>query len=73
MAKAKKENTRATEKVFIAKTGKHDDAQYVAVNGKRMLVRKGEETALPSEFAEVIRTAQRARREADRFIESVSA
>lgn len=59
------------ERVFITKTGKHDDAQYVAVNGRRILVRKGEEMSLPAEFAEVIRASQQARREADRFIESV--
>ena len=34
-------NEQATVPVFIPKTDKNDDAQFVAVNGRRMLIRKG--------------------------------
>ena len=62
-----------TEAVFIPKMNKHDDAQYVAVNGERILVRKGEAVTLPARFAEVLRHSEQAAARAERFIESVSA
>ena len=61
-----------TETVFIPKTSKHDDAQYVAVNGQRILVRKGESVTLPKKFAEVIKHSEEAAAHAERFIDSVS-
>lgn len=58
--------------VFIPKESKHDDALYVAVNGKRMLIKKGETVMLPAPFAEVIANSFAAKREAESFIDSVS-
>ncbi len=43
-----------TKTVFIPRLGRNDTERYIAVNGKRMLVRTGEAVELPAEFAEVI-------------------
>ena len=72
-ASEKKETGEVLEEVFIPKTSKHDDAQYVAVNGRRILVKKGETVKLPAAFAEVIRNSEAAAAHAESFIESVSA
>lgn len=61
-----------TQTVFIPKTSKHDDAQFVAVNGQRILVKKGEPVTLPVKFAEVIRNSEAAAKYAEQFIESVA-
>ena len=73
MAKADKTAETAVETVFIPKSGKHDDALYVAVNGQRILVKKGEPVAVPVRFAEVIRNSEAAAKHAEDYIESVSA
>ncbi len=69
-----KNNTKtkpaATRAVFIPKTYKNDDAVYVSVNGKAVLVKKGETVELPVCFAEVIENSIRAAGEAERFIEA---
>ena len=62
-----------TETVFIPKESKHDDALYIAVNGRRMLVKKGEPVSLPRPFAAVVKASFAAKAQADRFIDSVSA
>ncbi len=72
-ASEKKETGEVLEEVFIPKTSKHDDAQYVAVNGRRLLVKKGETVRLPAAFAEVIRNSEAAAARAESFIESVCA
>ena len=72
-ATEKKETGELLEEVFIPKSNKHDDAQYVAVNGKRILVKKGEVVRLPAAFAEVIRNSEAAASHAESFIEAVSA
>ena len=72
-ATEKKQAGELMEEVFIPKSNKHDDAQYVAVNGRRILVKKGETVRLPAEFAEVIRNSEAAAAHAESFIESVSA
>ncbi|MBQ6119432.1 MAG: hypothetical protein IJK98_09380 [Clostridia bacterium] len=72
-ATEKKEPAEATEAVFIPKMNKHDDAQYVAVNGHRILVKKGETVQLPKMFAEVIRHSEQAAQTAESYIEAVSA
>lgn len=54
--------------VYIPKLYKHDDAQYVAVNGKRILVRKGETVALPKKFASVILNSLEAAKQAEDYI-----
>ena len=72
-ATEKNEPAEVLEEVFIPKSNKHDDAQYVAVNGQRILVKKGETVYLPKKFAEVIRHSEEAAACAESFIESVSA
>lgn len=62
-----------TETLVIPKESKHDDALYIAVNGRRMLVRKGEPVTLPKPFAEVVNASFAAKRQAERYIDSVSA
>lgn len=62
-----------TETVFIPKESKHDDALYIAVNGRRMLVKKGESVALPKAFAAVVKASFAAKAQAERYIDSVSA
>lgn len=45
----------APETVFIPKRGRNDNERYVAVNGKRILVKCGETVTVPGEFAQVIK------------------
>lgn len=74
MAKMKKNPAAepATVPVFIPKTDKNDDAQFVAVNGRRMLIRKGETVEVPPAFAEVIAHSVQAGMEAERYISAVA-
>ena len=65
MKKIKEKNT---ETVYIPRISRNDDALFVSVNGKRILVRKGESVELPSHFAEVIRNSERATEKAVAFI-----
>lgn len=58
--------------VFIPKLSKNDDALFVAVNGKRILVKKGEAVELPAAFAEVIENSANADKQAESFIASVA-
>ena len=67
-----KRQDEGTQSVFIPKENKHDDALYVAVNGRRMLVKKGETVNLPKSFAEVINASFNAKKTAESFIDSVS-
>ena len=62
-----------TETVFIPKESKHDDALYIAVNGRRMLVKKGEPVALPKAFAAVVQASFDAKRTAEKYIDAVCA
>lgn len=57
-----------TYPVFIPKLHKNDDALFVAVNGKRMLIKKGETVQVPREFYEVIENSRRQTEEAEQFI-----
>lgn len=68
----KKQTINETETVFIPKSSKHDDAQFVSVNGQRILVRKGEAVTLPVKYAEVIKNAEAAAKYAEQFIDSVA-
>lgn len=63
-----KKTTTLTYPVFIPKLHKNDDALFVAVNGKRMLIRKGETVQVPREFYEVIENSRRQSLEAEQFI-----
>lgn len=67
MKKANQEKEQ-TEVVFIPKEHKGDDAQYVAVNGRRILVRKGEPVSLPKPFAEVVKNSFAAAKRAEDYI-----
>lgn len=68
-----KKNAKAkTVTVFIPKENKHDDALFVAVNGRRLLVRKGEPVELAECFAEVIRHSQEAKKHAEDYIDRLS-
>jgi len=40
-------------KIMIPKSGKGDDARFLAVNGKRILVKTGEPVMVEEKFAEV--------------------
>ncbi len=57
-----------TYPVFIPKLNKNDDSLFVAVNGKRMLIKKGETVQVPREFYEVIENSRRQSLEAEQFI-----
>ena len=66
----KKKIEAKTETVFIPKLYKNDDSLFVAVNGKRILIKKGEQVDVPLQFAEVIKNSMAAQNEAQRFIEA---
>lgn len=53
--------------VFLEKHDKHDDTQYVCINGKRALLKKGETIKVSPEVAEVIENARAARRETEAY------
>ncbi|MBR3767928.1 MAG: hypothetical protein IKL10_06790 [Clostridia bacterium] len=63
---------KKTKTIFIPKLHKNDDALFVGVNGKRILVKKGETVELPVHFAEVIENSMKAQKEAESFIERSS-
>ncbi len=67
----KNKNDSGPETVFVPKTSKYDDALYVAVNGRRILVKKGEPVQLPAMFAEVVKNSFAAAEKADAYIDSV--
>ena len=54
--------------VFIPKEGRNDTERYVAVNGKRILVRCGEAVSVPKQFAEVIEHSLRMSAASDEYI-----
>ena len=54
--------------VFIPKEGRNDNERYVAVNGRRILVRCGEPVVVPAEFAAVIERSQRMSAMSDAYI-----
>ncbi len=57
-----------TKTVFIPKRGRNDSERYIAVNGRRMLVRTGEAVELPLEFAEVVENSQKMDIQSDSYI-----
>ncbi len=64
--------TTNTFPVFIPKLSKNDDSLFVAVNGKRMLIKKGETVNVPREFYEVIENSRKQTLDAEQFILSRS-
>ena len=49
-----KDINKKTKTVYIPKMGRNDNERYVAVNGKRILVRTGVAVEVPLPFAYVI-------------------
>lgn len=68
----KKIKEKITRTVFIPKSSRNDDSQFVAVNGKRILVKKGETVSLPEAFYEVIMNSERAAEDARLYIDGAS-
>ena len=62
-----KKNTTA---VGIPKRGRNDNFRYVAINGKRMLIKCGEVVEVPADFAAVIEQGQKQDAESDDYIAS---
>ena len=54
--------------VFIPKQSRNDTERYVAVNGRRILVRCGETVNVPKEFAEVIEQSLKMNALSDEYI-----
>ena len=65
----KKDKKTDLEPVYIPKESRNDDSLYVAVNGRRMLVKKGVQVMLPKMFAEVIKNSQKQDAAAQKYIE----
>ena len=66
-AKAKAE-AEAYEEIFVPKTSKNDDSLFVAVNGKRILIRKGELVKVPKAHAAVIKNSFKQTAKNEEFI-----
>ena len=56
--------------VYIPKRGRNDNFRYVAINGKRMLIRCGEPVEVPEDFAAVINQGQQQDDASDDYIAS---
>lgn len=65
---ARKPAAKEKVKVFIPRQGKHDDERYIAVNGKRILVKTNQTVWLPPEFAEVYENSLNAQEKAQAYI-----
>ena len=72
MPKAKTNPAGELVPVFIPKEFKGDDALFIAVNGRRLLVKKGETVLLPAPFAAVIRNSEEMKRIAAAYIDAVT-
>ncbi len=62
--------TKNTRTVFIPPRGRNDTERYVAINGRRMLVKCGEAVEVSPEFAEIINQSLEQDRKSDEFIAS---
>ena len=71
MSKAvRNKEKKDTGTVFIPCRGRNDTERYVAINGRRMLVKCGEAVEVPSDFAEIINQSLEQERKSDEFIAS---
>ena len=61
-------NNKNYKTVFIPKESRNDTERYVAINGKRILVRCGEAVSVPKEFAEVIENSLKMTAMSDAYI-----
>ncbi len=59
---------KRTKTVFIPKRGRNDSERYVAVNGRRMIIKCGESVEVPAEFAAVIEQSLENERVSDEYI-----
>ena len=59
---------KAPKTVYIEKRGRNDNERYVAVNGRRMIVKCGTHVEVPAEFAEVIEHSTLQDKLSDEFI-----
>ena len=59
-----------TKTVYIPKRGRNDNFRYVAINGKRMLIKCGEAVEVPADFAAIIEQGQKQDEESDNYIAS---
>lgn len=66
---AKTEMKPKTKMVYLTKESRNDDGQFVGVNGKRYLVKKGQSVEVPIEVAEVIEAAEQRKILNAKFIE----
>ena len=56
--------------VYLPKNGRHDNEQYVSVNGTNMLIKMGITVKVPERFAAVIGNSEDMRAQADAYIEN---
>jgi hypothetical protein len=61
---------KKTKAVYIPKRGRNDNFRYVAINGKRMLIKCGEVVEVPADFAAVIEQSRKQDAESDEYIAS---
>lgn len=54
-------------KVMLPIINENDMTQYVAVNGRSFLIRRGEEVEVPESVAEVLKNSENQKREALRY------
>ncbi len=59
---------KSNRTVYIEKRGRYDDERYVAVNGRRLIVKCGTPVSVSEEFAEVIEHSIAQDRLSDEFI-----
>ncbi len=56
------------KEIYIEKRDRSDTERYVAVNGRRMIIKCGTRVEVPEEFAEVIEHSRLQDKVADEFI-----
>lgn len=57
-----------TKTIFIPKRNRSDNERYVALNGRRMIIKCGEPVEVPIEFAAVIEQSLETERISDEYI-----
>lgn len=67
MSEEAKTKTEKRVKVTLPIIHEGDMVQYVAVNGKSYMIRRGEEVSVPEAVAEVLKNSERQKMEAMRY------
>ena len=70
MAIEKKAKKQPKVPVFIPKSGPGDDARFISVNGKRIMVKTNTQVMLEPKYAEVLQNSLSAEEEALAYIEA---